>query len=330
MGTENKREPPKKKKSIEKRLMILVFSVVIFVLLLPTVVYHFKISLPHYLYQKKYWHPLNIYEVADTAYKTELVYGKNLIANTAKYLGPNGIVKQISNGMNCQNCHLAAGTVVFGINYGSVASIYPKFRARSGTVEPIYKRVNDCFERSLNGKSLDTSSREMKAILAYIQYIGSNTPKGEQAFGSGLKALAFMDRAADPLSGKLLYMSTCQRCHQRNGQGLLNADRSEFVYPPLWGQNSFNDGAGMYRISNLAKFIKSNMPQGTTHNKPVLSNDESWDIAAFILSQKRPHFDRVKADWPDIKQKPVDYPFAPYADSFSEQQHKFGPFKQMQ
>src|SRR6187402_2455369 len=91
-------------------------------------------------------------------------YGRELIAHTAKYLGPNGNVKNMSNGMNCQNCHLAAGTKPFGNNYGSVASLYPKFRPRSGKMESVEKRVNDCLERSLNGKPLDSLSNEMQAM----------------------------------------------------------------------------------------------------------------------------------------------------------------------
>ena len=99
-------------------------------------------------------------------------YGHELIANTSIYLGPKGTVMQISNGMNCQNCHLSAGTKPWGNNYGAVFSTYPKFRDRSGSIETIYKRVNDCFERSLNGESLDTGSKEMQAIYAYIKWLG--------------------------------------------------------------------------------------------------------------------------------------------------------------
>jgi cytochrome c len=72
-------------------------------------------------------------------------YGRDLIANTAAYLGPRGSVAQISNGMNCQNCHLAAGTKPWGNNYGAVAPTYPKFRERSGAEEDIYKRVSDAW-----------------------------------------------------------------------------------------------------------------------------------------------------------------------------------------
>lgn len=84
---------------------------------------------------------------------------------------------QITNGMNCQNCHLDAGTKVWGNNYGSVFSTYPKYRPRSGKEEDIYKRINDCFERSLNGKALALNSKEMQAIKAYIEYVGKDVKK---------------------------------------------------------------------------------------------------------------------------------------------------------
>src|SRR5690606_19631300 len=91
----------------------------------------------------------------------EIKYGKELIANTSHFFGPNGTVRAMSNGMNCQNCHLKAGTVPLGNNYGGVFSTYPKIRARSGTSEDIQKRINDCFERSLNGEPLERESKEM-------------------------------------------------------------------------------------------------------------------------------------------------------------------------
>mgnify|MGYP001810456781 CR=1 FL=1 len=245
-----------------------------------------------------FWQPKAMDAVTDPVLKEQVYYGRELIAHTAKYLGPNGSVLQITNGQNCQNCHLQAGTMVFGNNYGSVAATYPKFRARSGTSENIYKRVNDCFERSLNGKALDTASKEMQAIVAYINHIGSNVPKGEKAVGSGLKELAFLDRAADPIKGKIVYESKCQSCHQANGEGVLNPDKIEYSFPPLWGKHSFNDGAGLYRITNFAKYIKYNMPLGVTHENPQLTNEEAWDVSAFVLAQSRPHIS-VPNDWPD-------------------------------
>ena len=273
-----------------------------------------------------YWAPPDISSITDVKQKAQVEYGKELIAHTAKYLGPNGSVIKITNGMNCQNCHLQAGTAVFGNNYGSVASLYPKFRARSGGIENIYKRVNDCIERSLNGKAIDTLGKEMQAIAAYINFVGSNVAKGKKAAGSGLKELAWLDRAADPEKGMAVYTTKCQSCHQANGEGVFAADKTEYTYPPLWGTNSFNDGAGLYRISSFAKYVKYNMPQGTTHQSPQLNDEEAWDVAAFVISQTRPHIN-VPKDWPDISKKPVDHPFGPYADAFTEKQHKYGPFK---
>lgn len=252
-------------------------------------------------------------------------YGRKLIVATAYYLGPKGRVDAISNGMNCQNCHLDAGTKPFGNNYGSVASLYPKFRARSGGLESIEKRVNDCIQRSLNGNPLDSLSKEMQAFVAYIKWVGKDVPKGKKAQGSGLFPIKFLNRAADPVKGKLLYVQHCRLCHEQNGQGLNTIDSSRYIYPPLWGENSFNTGAGLFRISNFAKYIRANMPQGTTYLKPILTEEEAWDIAAYVVSLPRP-VKQFKEDWPKLETKPFDHPFGPYADSFSELQHKFGPF----
>jgi thiosulfate dehydrogenase len=276
-----------------------------------------------------FWSPPETSTIADADLLKKVEYGKKLIQHTSVYLGPKGSVAQISNGMNCQNCHLDAGTRVFGNNYGSVASTYPKFRARSGSTEDIYKRVNDCFERSLNGKALDTLSAEMQAIRSYIEFIGSNVPKGTKAEGSGLKDLAFLDRAADPALGKKVYDQKCVSCHQPNGAGTLLADGNEYVYPPLWGPASYNDAAGLFRLSNFARYVKYNMPLGATYENPQLTDEEAWDVAAYINSQKRPH-KKTPRDWPDISKKPVDHPFGPYKDSFSEVQHKLGPFGPIQ
>jgi len=166
----------------------------------------------------------------------------------------------------------------------------------------------------------------MQSITAYINYIGSNVEKGKKAIGSGFKDLAYLDRAADVINGKAVYEAKCQSCHQSDGNGILNATKDEFIYPALWGNHSFNDGAGLFRISNFAKYVKYNMPQGTTFKNPVLSDEEAWDVAAFVISKPRPH-KNVPNDWPDISKKPVDHPFGPYADKFSEKQHKYGPFK---
>jgi thiosulfate dehydrogenase len=272
------------------------------------------------------WKAPDVTTIPNTDEGELIKYGRELISLTSKYLGPKGIVMSLSNGMNCQNCHLDAGTRPYGNNYSAVASTYPRMRARSGTVENIEKRVNDCIERSLNGRALAADSREMKAIVAYIQWVGKDVPKGESPKGVGLVKVAFLDRPASAENGKLVYDKTCVVCHGKNGEGIALADSTGWQYPPLWGKNSYNFGAGLFRLSRFAGYVKANMPFGATYDAPQLTDEQAWDVAAYVNSLPRPTKD-LSADWPDISKKPIDHPFGPYADDFSEQQHKIGPFK---
>ncbi len=274
----------------------------------------------------KIWEAPDIY-LAQTDDKASLIaYGRDLIARTQDYFGEEGLVRPASiNGMNCQNCHLEAGSKPFGNNYFAVESTYPQMRARSGALETIPKRVNDCFQRSLNGEAIDTTSREMKAILAYMHWLGTGVPKGEKPKGTGLVEVPFLDRAADPAQGQIIYTAKCASCHGLNGQGLPIPESPRY-YPPLWGEKSYNEGAGLFRLSRFAGYVKANMPFGATYQNPQLSDEEAWDLAAFVNSQPRPKHPFLNTDWPKIVKKPFDHPFGPFADTFPEAQHKFGPF----
>jgi thiosulfate dehydrogenase len=271
--------------------------------------------------------PSLYYDTVKGEERQMLIYGEDIVTNTAKYFGPHGSVAAISNGMNCQNCHLNAGKRNWGNNYSAVFSTYPKFRERSGAIETIYKRVSDCFERSLNGAAPDSNSKEYRAIYSYIKWLGKDVEKGKKPYGSGIEKLSFMERAADPARGKLVYEAKCITCHGVNGAGQLNQYENGYVYPPLWGEHSYNNGAGLFRLSSFAGYVKNNMPfNQATHSNPQLTTEEAWDVAAFVNSQPRPAKDLNK-DWPDISKKPFDHPFGPYTDGFSEEQHKYGPFK---
>ena len=93
------------------------------------------------------------------------------------------------------------------------------------------------------------------------------------------------------------------------------------------GENSYNTGAGLFRLSLLAGYVKDNMPfNQSSHEAPVLTDEEAWDVAAYVNSQPRPAGD-IKNDWPNIAAKPIDHPFGSYTDGFTEEQHKYGPFK---
>ncbi|MES2332887.1 MAG: c-type cytochrome [Bacteroidota bacterium] len=271
------------------------------------------------------WTGAGVNQIPVTTEGEMIRYGRNLIENTSQYLGPKGTVAHISNGMNCQNCHLEAGTKPWGNNYGAVSSTYPKFRERSGRIESIEKRVNDCFERSLNGKAIDSSGKEMRAIIAYIKWLGNEVPKGTKPKGSGIMDLLHLSRAADPSKGKIVYTTTCEKCHGKNGEGQPNIDGNGYTYPPLWGNNSYNTGAGLFRLSRFAGYVKNNMPNPINYHTPQLSNEEAWDVAAYVNSQPRPAKD-LSQDWPNIKKKPFDHPYGPYADGWDEERHKYGPW----
>ena len=275
------------------------------------------------------WEAPDTSQIAHTEEGDLIRYGKELILNTAVYFGPKGTVARISNGMNCGACHIDAGTRLWGNNFSKVAATYPLFRNRSGRIETVEMRINDCFERSLNGRKPGDSGREMKAMVAYINWIGKDAPKKKKVNGSGVEALPFLDRAADTVKGKIVFVSICSKCHGKNGQGVLEKNGKKYLYPPLWGRHSYNVGAGLYTLSKFAGYVKNNMPFGTTFHNPQLTNEQAWDVAAYVNSQPHPVKD-LTMDWPDVAAKPLDYPFGPYADTFSARQHKYGPFGPIQ
>ena len=251
-------------------------------------------------------------------------YGFQLIRNTAEHYGPGGRINIRSNGMNCSHCHLDAGKNLQAIPLTHVFQQYPRFRDRSGTTESLYKRVKDCFERSLQTKAPDSSSREFQSIVAYLKWLDENSP----ADSISREPIAFLPRAADYSKGSRLFDDHCSRCHGWDGKGLHAADRITYRYPPLWGLNSYSTGAGMYQLTKLARFIKYNMPFDKPAGSLLLTDEEAYDLAAYINSQERQTFD-ISRDWPLISTKPVDYPFGPYADSFSVARHKYGPWINM-
>ena len=132
-------------------------------------------------------------------------------------------------------------------------------------------------------------------------------------------------RAASPEAGGDVFRARCAQCHGADGLGLLATTnkRKGYLFPPLWGPESFNDGAGMHRVLTAARFIKARMPLG----EPTLTDDEAFDVAAYINSQERPAMANLEEDYPDKSAKPVDNPYGPFADDFPVAQHKYGPFQ---
>jgi thiosulfate dehydrogenase len=162
--------------------------------------------------------------------------------------------------------------------------------------------------------------------VAYLKWLGKDLNNENSHEGLGHLSLPPLDRKADPVKGKSVFLKHCIVCHGEQGEGKRLNNDSKWEYPPLYGSNSYNTGAGLFRLSMFAAFVKSNMPFGTTYDNPVLTDEEAWDVAAYVNSLPRPIKD-LSEDYRDINTKPFDYPFGPYPDTFPEAQHKFGPFK---
>lgn len=188
----------------------------------------------------------------------------------------------------------------------------------------------------MNGRALPVAGPEMKALLTYIRAISDGMPTGASFPGRGAPVLKPPETEADLAQGARVYAATCAACHQPDGQGLRQdaaasaGSRHYYVFPPLWGPDSYNDGAGMARPLTAAQFIRANMPNGTTFKHPVLSENDAFAVAVFINSQKRPHLDGIEHDYPDRSLKPADATYAPFVGPFSPAQHLKGPWLPIQ
>jgi thiosulfate dehydrogenase len=258
--------------------------------------------------------------------------GRDLVTATYAHVGPavNDPAKRYAgNNLACGNCHLHAGTKMYGLALFGIYRDFPEYSNRSGTEISLEDRLNHCMMRSMNGRAMPNDSPEMQALVAYIKFLSTGVPPGEKLPGLGTGHMPELDRAADPVRGREVYAKNCAVCHGLEGQGIrrgLPTTALGYMMPPLWGPDSFNDGAGMARLITAANFIHLNMPHGVDYLHPRLSTEQAWDVAAYLVSQPRPQKAGLDKDFPDLLNKPVDVPYGPYADGFSAQQHKYGPF----
>jgi thiosulfate dehydrogenase len=156
------------------------------------------------------------------------------------------------------------------------------------TVETLTERINGCLTRSMNGNPLPGDSREMNALIAYIQYLGVGTPEGVRVAGMGLLPVPPAPETPDATRGATVFADTCARCHGANGLGEKKTTGVGYAIPPLWGDESFNAAAGMNTIDTAAAFIRANMPRGIDYRQPRLTVQQAWDVAAFVTGQARP------------------------------------------
>ncbi len=221
-------------------------------------------------------------EIPHDAFGASVRRGLALLTATKESLPKND-----GSALRCVSCHLDQGRRANGSWIGSFAR-FPQYRARRGAVELIEDRVNDCFTRSLNGKGLDPASADMKDIVAYLAFLSWRSVVGIPPAGPNARLQRFASLSADTATGRQTFGTTCARCHGPDGQGTP-------VAPPLWGPKSFNVGAGMARVRTAASFVRDNMP----FDQPgTLTDQQAFDVAAFVVAQPRPDFPGKQFDWP--------------------------------
>jgi thiosulfate dehydrogenase len=262
--------------------------------------------------------------------------GKGLIDHTWALIGPqapNAAQRFSGNGLECTNCHIDSGTARYALPLVGIAGLYPRFSARVDAQQDLADRVNDCMERSMNGRGRPRERHQTKALLAYLTFLGSQQPAGEAPVGRGAPALPLPTRAASPQRGAAVFQNNCAACHQSNGLGLILQsgdqlfEKRRYVYPPLWGPESYNDAAGMARVITGAWFVHANMPKGITFEYPLLSADDAYDVMAFVDTQPRPHKADLSKDYPDLWLKPIGTPYPPWVGHFSAAQNRYGPWQ---
>lgn len=212
--------------------------------------------------------------------------GRDLFINTQQLRG-----KYVGNDMNCANCHLDAGRRADSAPLWAAYTMYPAYRGKNDRVNTMEERIQGCFTYSMNGMPPPSGSEVLTAMVTYHYWLAKGAPTGVALQGRGYPKLAKADKEPDIRRGKQVFDAQCAICHGEDGQG--RTAEGQVVFPPLWGKGSFNWGAGMHRINTAANFIHANMPLGKPES---LSEQEAWDVAAYINSHERPQDPRFEGD----------------------------------
>lgn len=236
------------------------------------------------------WYAADVDSLGPGAENDLIRYGRDLIVHTPRHIGKGATDPALRFGGNdlaCQSCHLNAGLQPFAAPFVSTFATFPMLV--DDQVITLKERINGCMTRSLNGKPLPDDSREMQALIAYIKFVGQGTPEGVRVAGMGLMPLREPQQVPDATRGEAVYAKFCANCHRADGQGEKGLDpHVGYTIPPLWGDESFNDGAGMAKLDYAAAYIHDNMPFGIDYQDPVLSVQQAWDVAAYLVAKPRP------------------------------------------
>ncbi len=186
--------------------------------------------------------------------------GRDIFTNTQKY------AKQyVGNGLNCENCHLDAGRRANSGPLWAAYVRYPRYLSKNDAVNTFAERLQGCFEYSMNGKPPPADSEIIAALTTYSYWLATGAPTGKDLAGFDYPKQGFASPEAPGYErGRKIYEKDCALCHGNDGQGQKVA--GAYVFPPLWGAESFNWGAGMQELDIAAAFIKANMPLQSRRN----------------------------------------------------------------
>ncbi|MUV38912.1 Thiosulfate dehydrogenase [Lentibacillus sp. JNUCC-1] len=231
------------------------------------------------------YNPPDVDELDPDDPMTELIqYGKKVFNET------NTVASEhVGNELSCQSCH-ADGGISQSSSMVGVVTQFPQYRGREGGVFTMQDRINGCMVRSMNGKKFDSESKEMKGMVAYLTKISEGIEVGEDIPWRMQNTMKEIPEPSVERGEELYTKKNCMTCHADDGSG-TGANSG----PALWGEDSFNDGAGMSRMSKMAGYIKNNMPVGQAGD---LTDQEAADLAAFLLSHERPEWSGHDSDWP--------------------------------
>lgn len=217
-------------------------------------------------------------KIPNNAYGKIALLGRNIFDNTPRYAG-----KYIGNGLSCINCHLHSGRLAYSAPLWAAFTAYPRYQAKAKQVVTLEKRIQECFMYSENGKAPPAHGKTVTALVTYASWLARGAPTGANLPGRGYRLLAKPLLPPSTERGRQVFTVDCIMCHGNHGQGLLV--NGAYKFPPLWGPHSFNSGAGMHKVKLAAEFIQANMPLG---KGGTLTNQQAWDLAAFVDSHKRP------------------------------------------
>jgi thiosulfate dehydrogenase len=243
--------------------------------------------------------------ITDDGFGRSVKLGEQIFMHTKQNAG-----RYVGNSLNCVSCHLDAGRKPNSSPMAAAYLLYPAYRSKNGHVNSFAERLQGCFQYSMNGKAPPLGSETLLALETYAYWLAKGAPVGEKIAGQGYPAVAKPALPADYLRGARVYAQNCALCHGAAGQGQASAGTT--VFPPLWGPQSFNWGAGMHDTKNASAFIKANMPLGLGGS---LSDQEAWDVATYMDSQERPQDPRFRGSVADTRKQFHDSPTSMYGMS---------------